>query len=273
MIYQWERATETITDFIFLGDELVAEAQVAMGTGSQNLNNTNVGYTGHQWDNDSGLNYMQARYYDPVIGRFYSNDPVGFRDIHSFNRYVYANNNPHKYIDPNGMAPAPKVRTNPVSSPPPIITPAGLPSSGGTWFPSGKNRSRSDTDRSSRSRNRTRTDRAGNSVFNESTGGSSKNGDETNKKGKDNKPKSSLPRDESGNYLPDPEATGPHTTLGTRPGRQGEYTQGATFDEDGNFEGRTDVTDHGRPSNHESPHFHPATGPNSVGSGQKIEDK
>lgn len=45
---------------------------------------------------------MQARYYDPVIGRFYSNDPVGFRDIHSFNRYAYANNNPYKYTDPDG---------------------------------------------------------------------------------------------------------------------------------------------------------------------------
>ena len=45
---------------------------------------------------------MQARYYDPVIGRFYSNDPIGFRDVHSFNRYAYANNNPYKYIDPDG---------------------------------------------------------------------------------------------------------------------------------------------------------------------------
>jgi RHS repeat-associated protein len=30
---------------------------------------------------------MQARYYDPVIGRFYSNDPIGFKGVHSFNRY------------------------------------------------------------------------------------------------------------------------------------------------------------------------------------------
>uniref|UniRef100_UPI0010A04D4F RHS repeat-associated core domain-containing protein n=1 Tax=Ningiella ruwaisensis TaxID=2364274 RepID=UPI0010A04D4F len=47
--------------------------------------------------------YMQARYYDPVIGRFYSNDPVGFTgEIDTFNRYSYVANNPYKYIDPNG---------------------------------------------------------------------------------------------------------------------------------------------------------------------------
>jgi RHS repeat-associated protein len=61
-----------------------------------------TGYTGHEFDTDLGLNYMQARYYDPVIGRFYANDPLGFRDIHSFNRYAYANNNPFKYVDPDG---------------------------------------------------------------------------------------------------------------------------------------------------------------------------
>ena len=69
---------------------------------SQASQSSNVGYTGHQFDSDTGLVYMQARYYDPVIGRFYSNDPIGFRDVHSFNRYTYANNNPYKYIDPDG---------------------------------------------------------------------------------------------------------------------------------------------------------------------------
>jgi RHS repeat-associated protein len=68
-------------------------------------NNDQAGYTGHIKDSDTGLVYMQARYYDPVIGRFYSNDPVGFRDVHSFNRYAYANNNPYKYIDPDGRMP------------------------------------------------------------------------------------------------------------------------------------------------------------------------
>ena len=49
--------------------------------------------------------YMQARYYDPVIGRFYSNDPIGYtlaNPVMSFNRYLYVNNNPYKYTDPNG---------------------------------------------------------------------------------------------------------------------------------------------------------------------------
>ena len=48
---------------------------------------------------------MQARYYDPVIGRFYSNDPVGYiaeNSVMSFNRYMYVNNNPYKYTDPDG---------------------------------------------------------------------------------------------------------------------------------------------------------------------------
>jgi RHS repeat-associated protein len=48
-----------------------------------------VGYTGHKFDTDLGLNYMQARYYDPVIGRFYSNDPVGFTgEVGTLNRIM-----------------------------------------------------------------------------------------------------------------------------------------------------------------------------------------
>jgi 5-methylcytosine-specific restriction endonuclease McrA len=54
-----------------------------------------------------GLTYMGARYYDPLIGRFMGVDPVGFMDsnIHSFNRYAYANNNPSRFVDPDGHSP------------------------------------------------------------------------------------------------------------------------------------------------------------------------
>lgn len=62
------------------------------------------GYTGHVNDPDTGLVYMQARYYDPATGRFLSVDPVapqpgnGF----NFNRYAYVNNNPIRNTDPTG---------------------------------------------------------------------------------------------------------------------------------------------------------------------------
>lgn len=62
------------------------------------------GYTGHVNDPDSGLVYMQARYYDPAVGRFLSIDPVGPSpgNLFNFNRYDYANNNPVVNIDPDG---------------------------------------------------------------------------------------------------------------------------------------------------------------------------
>ena len=65
-----------------------------------------IGFTGHVNDADTGLVYMQQRYYDPVAGRFLSIDPVT-TDANtggSFNRYNYAGNNPYKYIDPDGRA-------------------------------------------------------------------------------------------------------------------------------------------------------------------------
>ena len=46
---------------------------------------------------------MQARYYEPVIGRFYSNDLVVYTgEVDTFNRYFYVANNLFKYTDPNG---------------------------------------------------------------------------------------------------------------------------------------------------------------------------
>jgi RHS repeat-associated protein len=63
-----------------------------------------VGYTGHRLDKETGLVYAGARYYDPVIGRFMGYDPVGFVEGNpqSFNRYAYGNNNPYKFVDPDG---------------------------------------------------------------------------------------------------------------------------------------------------------------------------
>jgi len=50
---------------------------------------------------------MQQRYYDPVAGRFLSVDPVttDAKTGGHFNRYVYADNNPYRYTDPDGRSP------------------------------------------------------------------------------------------------------------------------------------------------------------------------
>ena len=68
--------------------------------------NNKLWYAGKQLDANTGLSYMGARYYSPVVGRFMGMDPKGIvpEDPHSFNRYAYANNNPYKYADPDGRA-------------------------------------------------------------------------------------------------------------------------------------------------------------------------
>lgn len=62
------------------------------------------GYTGHEYLPWFGLVNMNARLYDPVLGRFLSPDPyVQMLDFtQNFNRYSYCLNNPLKYVDKDG---------------------------------------------------------------------------------------------------------------------------------------------------------------------------
>ena len=62
------------------------------------------GYTGHEYLPWFGLINMNARLYDPVLGRFLSPDPyVQMPDFtQNFNRYSYCLNNPLKYVDKDG---------------------------------------------------------------------------------------------------------------------------------------------------------------------------
>jgi len=55
-------------------------------------------------DDNTGLYYYNARYYDPEIGRFISPDTIvpNPANPQSLNRYSYCLNNPLKYIDPSG---------------------------------------------------------------------------------------------------------------------------------------------------------------------------
>lgn len=63
-----------------------------------------VGYAGHEYYPESNLTNMGARWYNSELGRFMSPDPVGFNagNTLSFNRYLYGNNNPYTFYDPDG---------------------------------------------------------------------------------------------------------------------------------------------------------------------------
>ena len=61
-------------------------------------------YTGHVYDESTGLYYAKARYYDAKIGRFISEDSYRGEqgESTSLNLYAYVMNNPIKYTDPSG---------------------------------------------------------------------------------------------------------------------------------------------------------------------------
>ena len=65
---------------------------------------TDRGFTGHEHLDGLGLIHMNARLYDPEIGRFLSPDTYiqAPHNSQNYNRYSYVLNNPLKYTDPSG---------------------------------------------------------------------------------------------------------------------------------------------------------------------------
>ncbi len=73
----------------------------SMDTGSVSMAHK---YTSQELDADTGLYYYNARYYNPVLGRFITADTIvpNFTNPQSLNRYSYVGNNPVNYADPTG---------------------------------------------------------------------------------------------------------------------------------------------------------------------------
>ena len=58
-------------------------------------------YAGREFDSETGLYYYRARHYDPTVGRFLNEDPIGFGGAINF--YSYVENSPSNRIDPSGL--------------------------------------------------------------------------------------------------------------------------------------------------------------------------
>jgi RHS repeat-associated protein len=57
-------------------------------------------YAGYRYDAETGLYYVNARYYNPNLGRFLQTDPIGLQG--GTNLYAYVGNDPINLIDPSG---------------------------------------------------------------------------------------------------------------------------------------------------------------------------
>uniref|UniRef100_UPI00286C90AB RHS repeat-associated core domain-containing protein n=1 Tax=Chamaesiphon sp. OTE_75_metabat_556 TaxID=2964692 RepID=UPI00286C90AB len=82
-------------------------------------------YTGREWDGETGQYYYRARYYDAAVGRFISEDPIGF-NASDGNLSRYVGNSTTNFIDPSGYAP--------VLDRPPVTTPITPTVSGAQSF-------------------------------------------------------------------------------------------------------------------------------------------
>ncbi|UMX48274.1 MAG: FG-GAP-like repeat-containing protein [Candidatus Nealsonbacteria bacterium DGGOD1a] len=73
-------------------------------------------YIGQEYDAETSLSYLNARYYNGTIGRFITQDPVfwgnqNLSDPQSLNAYSYANNNPITLSDPSGLMTLAEIQT------------------------------------------------------------------------------------------------------------------------------------------------------------------
>jgi len=97
-------------DYLPFGEELAAgTGGRTTAQGYSQVDNVRQKFAASERDGETGLDFMQARYYSSTMGRFTSVDKFFFQqemltDPQRFNLYVYVRNNPLRFIDPTGDA-------------------------------------------------------------------------------------------------------------------------------------------------------------------------
>jgi RHS repeat-associated protein len=93
-------------DFAPFGEELSAGVGIRSAALGYGADSTRQKFTGYEHDDETGLDFAQARYYASVQGRFTSVDPLmasaTVRNPQTWNRYAYVLNNPLTLVDPDG---------------------------------------------------------------------------------------------------------------------------------------------------------------------------
>ena len=92
-------AAASVTDSI----QRTAYTPYGARRGSEDLD-IDRGWLGQVEDTDTGLTYLNARYYDPVLSRFLSPDPLmNPGDPRTLDAYMYSSDNPVLYTDASGL--------------------------------------------------------------------------------------------------------------------------------------------------------------------------
>jgi RHS repeat-associated protein len=95
-------------DFAPFGEELYADMGIRIASLGYSADSTRQKFTGKERDDETGLDYFEARYFSSIQGRFTSTDPITVTparvlDPQQLNLYAYVRNNPLSLIDPTGM--------------------------------------------------------------------------------------------------------------------------------------------------------------------------
>lgn len=90
----WNTSNSTVASYTY---DPYGYTVASSGTLTQPLR-----WKGAQYDTETGLYYMRARYYDPTVGRFISEDPIGLGG--GINPYAYSDGDPVNGTDPSGLS-------------------------------------------------------------------------------------------------------------------------------------------------------------------------